>query len=63
MSIPRPGYATDGWSAMEWRAAYERAAAYLATDPKWVVGPAVVAMYRVGWQRARAGEQASANVD
>ena len=56
MSIPRPGYATDQWSATEWRAAYERASAYLARDPKWVVGPAVVAMYRVGWQQAVARE-------
>ena len=58
MSIPRPGYATDNWSAQEWLAAYERAAAYLATDRRWVVCPAVVAMYRVGWEQAVAREQA-----
>ena len=50
--------ASDDWSASAWLAAYEHAVAYLAKDPKWVVGPAVVRMYLTGWQKAEAREQA-----
>ena len=47
---------SDSWSAAEWAAAYERAAAYLAKDPRWVVGPAVVKMYLIGLRNAEALE-------
>lgn len=32
------------WSLEEWTAYRDRAAAYLARDPGWIVGPAVVSM-------------------
>lgn len=51
------GYVSDGWSADQWEAARARAAAYLATDPKWIVGPAVVQMYKHGRDVALAREQ------
>ena len=33
------------WTKAEWEARRDRAAAYLATDPTWKVGPDVVAFY------------------
>jgi hypothetical protein len=33
----------DSWTAEQWEELRDRAAAYLATDPGWIVGPAVVA--------------------
>jgi uncharacterized protein CbrC (UPF0167 family) len=42
------------WGIEEWLAHRDHAAAYLATDPGWLVGPAVVAhaewhARRLGW--------------
>ena len=49
--------ASEEWSSAEWEKRWARAAAYLATDPKWVVGPAVVAMYATGMLAAEARER------
>lgn len=51
------GYVSDGWTSEQWEAARAKAAAYLASDPKWIVGPAVVQMYERGRDAARAREQ------
>lgn len=43
------------WTREEWLERADRAAAYLATDPKWKVGAAKVAYYR------RMAEKAGSN--
>lgn len=61
MSRPaQPPAPHESWSAAEWQARAEHAAAYLATDPGWIVGPAVVRMYQRGAERARESEALAA---
>lgn len=48
----------EDWTAEDWEAHRARAAAYLAIDPGWIVGPAVVAMFEAGRDRARAAADA-----
>jgi hypothetical protein len=42
--VSRRADAGDGWSIEQWLAYRQRAVEYLATDPGWIVGEAVVAM-------------------
>lgn len=60
MSRPaQPPAPCESWSAAEWQAGADHAAAYLATDPAWIVGPAVVAMYQRRADQAREREAAA----
>lgn len=57
--MPSPGAGPapwESWTAAEWERRRARAAAYLATDPGWIVGPSVVTMYERGRDRARTRE-------
>lgn len=59
MGSPSYRPVSDDWTADEWEQHRAHAAAYLATDPKWVVGPDMVAFYERGRDRARAAEAAA----
>lgn len=43
MSVTREPPPWKSWTAEQWQAHRDRAAAYLVTDPGWIVGPAVIA--------------------